>query len=41
MILSGWRAHAIDAYEGTLVKGDLVRTACECREDEYNGITAE
>lgn len=41
MILSGWRAHAIDAYEGTLTKGDLVRTACECREDEYNGITAE
>jgi LysM repeat protein len=41
MLLSGWRAHAIDAYEGTLTKGDLVRTACECREDEYNGITAE
>ena len=42
MILSGWRAHATDdAYEGTLTKGDLVRTACECREDEYNGITAE
>jgi len=41
MILSGWRAHAIDAYEGTLTKGDFVRTACECREDEYNGITAE
>ena len=41
MILSGWRAHAMDAYEGTLTKGDLVRTACECRDDEYNGITAE
>jgi LasA protease len=41
MILSGWRAHAIDAYEGTLTKGDAVRTACECREDEYNGITAQ
>jgi LasA protease len=41
MILSGWRAHAMDAYEGTLTKGDAVRTACECREDEYNGITAE
>jgi LasA protease len=41
MILSGWRAHAIDVYEGTLTKGDAVRTACECREDEYNGITAE
>jgi LasA protease len=41
MILSGWRAHLVDIYEGTLTKGDLVRTACECREDEYNGIRAE
>jgi murein DD-endopeptidase MepM/ murein hydrolase activator NlpD len=41
MILSGWRAHAIDTYEGTLTKGDVVRTACECRDDEYNGIMAE
>jgi hypothetical protein len=41
MILSGWLPHAIDAYEGTMTKGDLVRTACECWEDEYNGITAE
>jgi LasA protease len=41
MILSGWRAHLIDVYEGTMTKGDAIRTACECREDEYNGITAE
>ena len=41
MILSGWRAHVIDAYEGTLTKGDLVRRACECWEDDYNGLTAE
>jgi LasA protease len=41
MVLSGWRAYAIEAYEGTLAKGDLVRTACECWEDEYNGLTAE
>jgi len=41
MILSGWRAHAVDVYEGTLTKGDVVRTACECRENDYNGITAE
>jgi LysM repeat protein len=27
MILSGWQAHATGAYEGTLTKGDLVRTA--------------
>ncbi len=41
MILSGWRAHAVDAYEGTMTKGGLVRTACECWEDDYNGLTAE
>lgn len=41
MILSGWRVHAIDAYEGTMTKGDQVRTACECWEDGYNGLRAE
>jgi LasA protease len=41
MVLSGWRAHAVEAYEGTLTKGYLVRTACECWEDDYNGITAQ
>lgn len=41
LILSGWQAHAIDAYEGTLTKGDIVRVACECRQDDYNGIRAE
>ncbi len=41
LVLSGWRAHAIDAYEGSLTKGDLVRRDCECWEDEYNGLTAE
>ena len=41
MILSGWRAHAIDAYEGTMTKGGEVRRDCECYEDDYNGLTAE
>jgi LasA protease len=41
MVLSGWRAHATFSYEGTMTKGDLVRTACECWEDEENGLTAE
>jgi len=40
MILSGWRAHAIEAYEGTMTKDGEVRTDCECYEDDYNGLTA-
>jgi LasA protease len=41
MILSGWRARAVDAYEGSMTKGDQVRTACECWEDDYNGLAAQ
>jgi LasA protease len=41
LVLSGWTAHGTESYEGTMTKGDLVRTACECREDEINGLTAE
>jgi hypothetical protein len=41
MILSGWRAHATGAYEGTMTRGSEVRTACGCWEDEINGLTAE
>jgi murein DD-endopeptidase MepM/ murein hydrolase activator NlpD len=41
MILSGWRAHATGAYEGTMTRDHEVRTACECWEDEINGLTAE
>jgi hypothetical protein len=40
-VLSGWRAHGSESYEGTMTKGDVARTACECREDEINGLTAE
>jgi len=39
MVLSGWTAHDGDVpYDGTMTKGDELRTACECWEDEINGI---
>jgi LasA protease len=41
LVLSGWRAVASVAYEGTFIRGEDVRTACECREDDINGLTAE
>ena len=41
LVLSGWQAHASQSYEGTLTRGNLIRTACECREEEINGLTAE
>ena len=28
-------------YERPMTPGEEVRTACECREDEINGLTAE
>ena len=41
LVLSGWTAHGSESYEGTMTRGDEVRTACECREDETNGLAAE
>jgi hypothetical protein len=42
MLLSGWEAHGTsESYEGSMTKEGLVRTACECREDEINGLIAE
>jgi LasA protease len=41
LVLSGWTAHGRESYEGTMTRGEEVRTACECREDEINGLTAE
>jgi hypothetical protein len=35
------RAHASVPYEGTMTRGEELRTACECREDQINGLTAE
>ena len=41
LVLSGWQAHASVPYEGTMTRGEAVRTACECREDEFNGLIAQ
>jgi len=41
LILSGWQAHSSGkAYDGTMTRRDQVRTACECREPDYNGLQA-
>jgi LasA protease len=42
MVLSGWTAHE-DAmpYEGTVTRGDETRTACECWQDDYNGLVSD
>jgi LasA protease len=42
MVLSGWRAVAgLGQYEGQLIKGDEIREACECWEDEKNGLVSD
>jgi len=42
MVLSGWTAHeGVMPYEGTLTRGDEVRTACECWEDDLNGLVSD
>ncbi|MBN1661207.1 MAG: LysM peptidoglycan-binding domain-containing protein [Anaerolineae bacterium] len=42
LVLSGWRVHAAHtAYEGTITRGSQERTACECREPEFNGLVGE
>ena len=42
MLLSGWTVNATDqAYEGTLTRGTESRTACNCRDDATDGITAD
>jgi murein DD-endopeptidase MepM/ murein hydrolase activator NlpD len=41
-VLSGWQAHSSGKpYEGTLTRRKQVRTACECRDHEYNGLLAD
>jgi murein DD-endopeptidase MepM/ murein hydrolase activator NlpD len=38
-VLSGWEAQSSGkAYDGTLTRGKVVRTACECWDKDYNGI---
>ena len=42
MVLSGWMAHEGEMpYEGTLTRGHEVRVACECWEDDFNGLTSD
>jgi len=42
LVLSGWTAHeAPREYDGTLTREDQVREACECAEDDLNGITSD
>ncbi len=39
LVLDGWQARSDGVeYDGSLVKGDQVRTACECTEPDFNGI---
>ena len=42
MELSGWVAHDGDhEYEGTMSRGAELRTACECWEDDVNGLLSD
>lgn len=42
MVLSGWTAReGIAPYEGTMTKGDEVRTACECWDELVNGLVSD
>jgi LasA protease len=42
MVLSGWTAHEdVMPYDGTLTRGDEVRTACECWDDDINGLVSD
>jgi LasA protease len=42
LILSGWTfLSGGTPYEGTAVRGDEERTACECRRPEFNGLVAD
>ncbi len=42
MTLSGWTAQKdVMPYDGTMVKGEQTRTACECWEDDYNGLVSD
>jgi LasA protease len=42
MVLSGWTAHeATMPYDGTMTRGDEVRTAYECWDAEVNGLVSD
>jgi LasA protease len=42
LVLSGWQFHSAGvSYDGTATRGDEERTACECREADFNGLVAD
>ncbi len=42
MRLSGWQAkNGLGQYEGWLIKGEKIKEACECWDDEKNALIAE
>jgi hypothetical protein len=42
MVLSGWTAHeGQSAYDGSMTRSGLERLACECWEDDYNGLLSD
>jgi hypothetical protein len=42
MVLSGWTAHeAAMTYDGTMTRGIEERVACECWEDDVNGLVSD
>ena len=42
MVLSGWVAKEdIMPYEGTLIRDDEIRTACECWDESKNGLVSD
>ena len=42
LTLSGWTAHdGRMPYEGTMTRDGEERTACECWEDEINGLVSD
>jgi murein DD-endopeptidase MepM/ murein hydrolase activator NlpD len=42
MVLSGWTAHeAPMTYDGTMTRGTEERVACECWDDDLNGLTSD
>jgi murein DD-endopeptidase MepM/ murein hydrolase activator NlpD len=42
MVLSGWTAQSdLREYDGSMVKGNEIRVACECSDDAYNGLVSD
>lgn len=42
LVLSGWTAHeAAREYDGSMTKGAQIRQACQCSEDEINGLLSD